>query len=741
MMSVLLVGPEFEENLSLRYLASSLQSAGHRWAMARFDSREYLDGVVDQALREKPDIIGLSMVFQVRAREFFELARMLRSSGYRGHITAGGHFATFAYEDVLRDVPEIDSIIRQEGEQTLVELADALAAGAPESDLGRIPGLVLRRADGTLGVAERRQQVADLDRLPHPARSDSPELHLGVPTSFLVGSRGCYADCDYCSIFAWHEAAFGKRYRMRNVANIADEMAGLYRRLGTRFFVFHDDNFFLPTAAANLKRFRALRAEIEARGMTGIGLMLKLRPNDCDPEVMAELKAMGLTRAFVGIENASQRQIRSLGRDSTVEDVNACLRMLRDLEVYTTFNILLFDPYTTLDDVQENIAFLRENSFFPFNWCKVEPYAGTALQQRYAREGRLQGTYLGHDYTMEEPRTRLAYDLLLPAFHFRNFGYYGLANLNIGLGYHLQLLKHFYPDRCSLAIRSEADDVIRAINLDTLDLLQRTVDFARSTSLSDERGISLFREQLKRDSYAAQHQLSERVESVVSSIEAAAGVSASAYAGRSEAFTPLTPQPVPSPRVRTSIRLLPRRDCHRLAALMGGAAVASLLFVAPGCSRPPANPPVAASNPAAWPDSPPHGTIAVAPGQAPSVEKGASFRLRGILEPEGAQVIGEPRVTCKGGRVKTVKSTADKRVLEIDYHPGDNTPYEAPNATVTVSWMVRGKESDVAVMAQAFVHSNEDGTYAFGYRTPRPTIAEMAAPPISTGPNPGGGAP
>src|ERR1043166_1013488 len=113
-MHVVLVGPEFEENLSLRYLAAALQQAQHTASLARFDSPEYTGGVVQQVLREQPALVGLSMVFQVRAREFCELARALRRAGYTGHITAGGHFATFACESLLRDVPELDTIVRQE---------------------------------------------------------------------------------------------------------------------------------------------------------------------------------------------------------------------------------------------------------------------------------------------------------------------------------------------------------------------------------------------------------------------------------------------------------------------------------------------------------------------------------------------------------------------------------------------------------------------------------------------------
>src|SRR5438046_3091643 len=140
-MHVMLVGPEFEENLSLRYLAAALQAAGHTVRLARFDSPEHCEGVVQQALHEQPGLIGLSMVFQVRAREFYALARALRQAGCAGHITAGGHFATFACEPMLQGLPELDTIVRQEGEATLTELADALQRGLAADEIARIPGL------------------------------------------------------------------------------------------------------------------------------------------------------------------------------------------------------------------------------------------------------------------------------------------------------------------------------------------------------------------------------------------------------------------------------------------------------------------------------------------------------------------------------------------------------------------------------------------------------------------------
>jgi anaerobic magnesium-protoporphyrin IX monomethyl ester cyclase len=764
-MRVVLVGPEFEENLSLRYLAASLRQAGHRASLARFDSPEYVEGVVQQVRREGPGLVGLSMVFQVRAREFYELTRALRRSGYTGHITAGGHFATFAWEAMLRDLPELDTIVRQEGELTLVALADALQRGARRPDLVGIPGLVARGEGGEPVPGPPRRQVDDLDSLPLPVRDTPPERHLGVPTAYLISSRGCYADCEYCCIFAWHEAAPGKRYRMRRMPSVVEEMAWLYHQRGVRFFVFHDDNFFLPTPTGNRKRFSAFRDEIHARGLRDIGLMLKLRPNDCDRENLLILKELGLLRVFVGIENASQRQLKSLGRDTTVEQVEDCLELLRDLEVYATYNIILFDPYTTLEDVAANLQFLRHHLFYPFNWCKVEPYAGTELEKRFAREERLRGDYLGWDYRIDDPRAQLLYDLLLPAFYYRNFDYYGLANLNIGLGYHRQLLKHFYARRCPAGLLARAQGLVQAVNANALDLLERAYLFASEVDPADHCARERFGEQLKRESFSAQHELGGRMEAVLREIERAAGVRQEGLAGISEAFTPLSPLPNPGPPGEAGrpqpagavtvggeaapgeiiVLSPPPRPAGVAAAPTGAprmqrpgrrrwlaAAAGGLAWLLSGCGRRPAPPPRVAPGEG----STPQGSLLVAEGRPPVVAAWEPFVLEAVLRPLDIQVIGEPRVTCTGGQIRRVEGSHGNHVLRIEYQPSGGSRELDPNETVSAAWTVRGPTSDMVVLAKAFVHLNPDGSYAFGYETPRPTIAEMAAPPIGRGPRP-----
>ncbi len=168
---VALVGPEIEENLSLRYIASSLAVAGFRSELVPFNFEGDFGDVLRSILQapEPPIAVGISLAFQWRARDFLALAVALREGGYRGHITVGGHFGTFAAKEILSDFPEIDSVVRQEAEETMVALARALQAGAP---LGAIPGLALHEGDAI--VFTEHPTLPELATLPAPTGAASP---------------------------------------------------------------------------------------------------------------------------------------------------------------------------------------------------------------------------------------------------------------------------------------------------------------------------------------------------------------------------------------------------------------------------------------------------------------------------------------------------------------------------------------------------------------------------------------
>src|SRR5207248_8599805 len=82
-------------------------------------------------------------------------------------------------------------------------------------------------------------------------------LHRSRPPTALHSfpTRRSSDLCSFCCIAAWHEQSLpGKRYRVRDVDDVADEMLELKKTRGIDVFVFHDDNFFLPGHKKNLER-------------------------------------------------------------------------------------------------------------------------------------------------------------------------------------------------------------------------------------------------------------------------------------------------------------------------------------------------------------------------------------------------------------------------------------------------------------------------------------------------------
>ena len=94
----------------------------------------------------------------------------------------------------------------------------------------------------------------------------------------------------------------------------------------------------------------------------------------------------------------------------------------------------MFEPDASLDDVRTNIAFIREHAEHPVNFCRAEPYSGTPLQKRLQTRGSLNGSYLGWNYRIEDPRTETLFRVCAAAFRERNFACDGVANRAMGLG-------------------------------------------------------------------------------------------------------------------------------------------------------------------------------------------------------------------------------------------------------------------------------------------------------------------
>jgi anaerobic magnesium-protoporphyrin IX monomethyl ester cyclase len=489
-MKVTLVGAELEENLGLRYIASSLEAAGHETVIIPFNSPADIPDVVRKVTTSGSDLTGLSMIFTIRGGEFCQLAGALRQNEYRGHINAGGPFASFNAENLLRDFSAFDSIALGEGEELMPALAENLGS------LSRVRGLCYRASDGSIVRTKPRPNPDNLDILPFPKRDHIP-VFFNKPLASMLSSRGCWRNCAFCSINAWFSNSGGKRFRLRSVENIVREMKDLYDHHGVRIFNFQDDNFYHPDPTKALARFTDLRDCLKKEGLGRIGIAIKARPDSITRESVRVLSDLGLFRVFLGVENASEHGLINLNRRQTIEDILRSLEILNDADIHVAYNYLLFEPETVMEDILINLRFMERHNENPCNFCRAEVHACTGLEEKLKSEGLLLGDYFNLDYRIKDRHVELFHQIANHAFFDRNFNDEGLHYFTMEIDFVHHLLQIFYPEVLIQSLRALSRNFVRQTNLDTYQHLSEIYDYVMAADVDDQVQAAGFAHELK----------------------------------------------------------------------------------------------------------------------------------------------------------------------------------------------------------------------------------------------------
>ncbi len=321
-MKVLLVSPQSRFlNLRDRYpyglyaLSAQLEAHGHEapvfdLELAPMDIEMVLD-------RERPDVLGITAVTHTRF-EAIEVARRARRASPGLFIVVGGPHFTFTTEDTLTHVPEINAIVRGEGEATLVELLDQLDKGKEiDSVLG-----ISRNVDGQVVHTADRPPVMDLDTLA-PLRWDKIPLErydhrldfINLPCVPILTSRGCPVRCTFCA--ATH--MWGLYPRRRHPALVVDEIAEALERFNLKGVRFNDDALTLSRS-----HVLALCDAIEQKGVE-FSWACQVRVDTVDYALLSRMKEAGCYFVAFGVETAASRLLESIHKKISLEQVKQTL--------------------------------------------------------------------------------------------------------------------------------------------------------------------------------------------------------------------------------------------------------------------------------------------------------------------------------------------------------------------------------------------------------------------------------
>ena len=360
------------------YLTGSLKRAG-------FQDIHFLDAMTyhlgPEVLRAKlqelqPDIVGVTSITPsiYEAEEVLRIAQEVVPGALR---VLGGVHATFMFRQVLSEAPWVDVIVRGEGEEIMVALAEAVRDGRWPADRRKIKGLAFAEG-GEIVATQAASTVKDLDGIdPDWSILDWDSyiyIPLGVKVAIPNMARGCPFTCSFCS--QWK---FWRDYRVRDPRRVADEIERLVTDHGVGFFILADEE---PTI--NKKKFVEFCQELIDRGLNKrVKWGINTRVTDImrDKDLLTFYREAGLVHVSLGTEAAAQLKLDLFNKETKVEENKEAIRLLREADIFTEAQFIVGLDNETPETLEETYRMAWDWQPDLANWSMYTPWPFTPLFQ------------------------------------------------------------------------------------------------------------------------------------------------------------------------------------------------------------------------------------------------------------------------------------------------------------------------------------------------------------------------
>ncbi len=344
-------GPPLGAPLSLLALAGPLLEAGFLVSL--------VDNVVapdyeNAILREVAGALclGISVLTGPHIGAAIRVARAVRKHHPHVPIVFGGWHPSLATEQTLRET-FVDAIVRGQGENTLLELAQRIAE---KQEWDGVRGLSFKQAGRTSHEPDR--PVANINDLPAPA------YHLADPGTYArisgvrqlayTSSVGCPYQCNYCT----DQVFYKRRFNAYRAQRVVSDLSELVPRYNIEHVPLFDSNFLVDRR----------RAVDIARGIIASGVKVRwdFQTSTDFLATMSEeevclLGESGVHHIGFGTESASQQVLYLMNkRFQHVEQMAETARKADLAGIHIVFNIILGYPGETEADRQETFRFMSD---------------------------------------------------------------------------------------------------------------------------------------------------------------------------------------------------------------------------------------------------------------------------------------------------------------------------------------------------------------------------------------------
>jgi anaerobic magnesium-protoporphyrin IX monomethyl ester cyclase len=300
----------------------------------------------------KVELLGVSAMPGPQMVAAMETSREVRRLHPEVPICWGGYFPSI-YPDATLNARYVDYVVRGQGEDTLIELLQALRG---ERTLDSIKGLLYKDVFG-LRRDNGERPMKGPDEFPwSPFHRVPVEKYLrpsffGKRTAVHHASIGCPFNCSFCGV----HAAYGNKEKFESPERTVAILTHLVETYQADSVQFYDMNFFLREDKA--RELCDLLIPLNLRWWCEARVDIMSRYSD---ETWASIKRGGCAMIFFGAESGSDWVLEEMQKGITTKQTLEIARRTRQFGIIPEFSFVIGNPNDPDRDTQETLRFIRK---------------------------------------------------------------------------------------------------------------------------------------------------------------------------------------------------------------------------------------------------------------------------------------------------------------------------------------------------------------------------------------------
>jgi radical SAM superfamily enzyme YgiQ (UPF0313 family) len=350
----------------------------------------------------KPDIIFASVVEDTYPI-FLNFMETIKDK--KIPCLAGGVFPSSVPEKVIK-LDCVDYVCRGEGEDALVDLANALEDG---KDPSKIKNLWVKK-NGQIVSRNPIRAALDVNTLPTQDLSIFEDISLFRPMMGKIyrmapveTQRGCPYACKFCNSPEKNEfytaQKAGKFFRKRTIKHVYDELKEIISTYNIEYIMFITDTF-LAMSEKEFDEFCEMYSEFK------LPFWMNTRPETITERRAKKLKEIGCDRTNIGVEHGNEKyRADVVGRSYKNKIAIRAFDIMYNAGLSTQSNNIVGYPDETRELIFDTIELTRNLKCNDINAFTFTPYHGTALRGLCERKNYIDKDSLSHIFATDSMLT------------------------------------------------------------------------------------------------------------------------------------------------------------------------------------------------------------------------------------------------------------------------------------------------------------------------------------------------